>query len=301
MTYAVNQKLSVKTYPAIPDDWCETTVSPPEGGWSTVSPLGAYIELATFPYVGSRSVKMWATSPCYYEQLRFTLNSGREFDGTKDQAQIHAWIALQSGVFDGLFRVWVYDASGRRAYKEWYVPVGQYFNVTLDLGAGKGWTELDAGFDWRFIGSFDFWASTGVDFWGTHYYGALWVDEVHFSYYELELGKLTILSEPALGVQFRIEGNYYVTPQYNLGLLPNTNYAVATDPTNFLNWENGDPSPSRTISLAEAESKTIIAYYSTPPPPPDGDHGGVNLAIVGAGLLLFVGSVIAIRYLTTRR
>jgi hypothetical protein len=77
---------------------------------------------------------------------------------------------------------------------------------------------------------------------------------------------ITVLISPVPkggGGDFTINGEDYVTP-YS-ALLPEGTYTVAmpsTDPTGqygFLNWENKDTNPSRTISLTTAT--ILVAYY----------------------------------------
>ncbi len=303
MTSALRQSLALKSFPAIPDDWCESTLYPSEGGWSAVSP-SANVELIapfTGAAVGQKCVRLFANIPVYTEEARFTLNSGREFDGSADQAQLHFWIQLETGKFYPNIDVYILDASGRRARKlaGITVQVGSWVKLDLNLGSGQGWTE-DAYFDWRFIKAVQTVASTTSDFWGQHMYGSVFIDEMYFTYYELEYALLTVLSEPS-GIQFRYDSSIRTTP-YTIGLPPSVDVTIWTNPTNFVRWEDDSTSPTRVVRLAEAEQKTITAYYSSLPPNGDGEPKQSSMPIfVAIGIAIIAGTIIIIRRVKAKK
>lgn len=96
---------------------------------------------------------------------------------------------------------------------------------------------------------------------------------------------LTINSNPQ-GKTFTIAGVSGITPStYNLD--PNTPYIVSVDPTNFKQWEDGSTDPTRTITLAIGEQKTITAYYG---PAPEENYAWLlvptTLGLIGIGIYL---------------
>jgi len=261
-----SNRLAIKSYPTNPDDWSEETLSAAEGAWQVNHPANAQLSLDAIATVGNASVRLYNPAGGNWVDFQFSLYDGREFDGTKSAATLNFFINLQAGRWDAVFDVYLYDAAGRFASrKNISVTVdGSFHHFALPLGSGVGWEET-SGFDWRFLKAIMFRCLVAYP-WPE---GNIWIDEFHFSYYELELGKLTILSDP-LGKQFRIDSSYYTTPQYGLGLLPYTDYTIGIDSTDFKQWENGDLNPVRTINLAEAQELTITAYYATAPPPGKG-------------------------------
>lgn len=242
--------MGIKTYPEGPDVLSES-LTPVEGVW--LAPFGTLV-LSDFREVGNSSI---------YNQIEyvpakpmFRFHDGREFDGTRQNATLHMRVASQGVAFPSPGWIILHDASGRKAWKRANWNFDQsYHGYSWLLSSATDWT-VDEGFDWRFIKAFQL----EID-------GNVWVDEPYFSYYELEFGRLTVLSEPP-EKQFRINGTFYTTPTYNLGLLPHTDYEVAIQPVDFKQWEDGNIVPTRTINLAEAEEKTIIAYYEGAAPPP---------------------------------
>lgn len=262
---------TIKTFPTVPDAWCETTLNPPEGGWSVVDPAGqATLSLSTSNViVGARCVDLYAQVSTPWETLRFSLNNGYEFNGNAQQAKLLFYLQLEGGKFDGNVLITLRDASGRRAYRQFFGQVvGSAVYFELNMGPSGDFTVVDAGFDWSYIKYVDVGAFTATS-WGAHLNGHVWVDEFHFSYYELVLGRLTILSDPP-GKQFLLDGQAFVTDgqSHGLGIQPYVDYTVRMDSTDFKAWENGGTSPIRTVNLSEGESLTITAYYVTAPPPP---------------------------------
>lgn len=215
--------------------------------------------------VGLWSIIFGTFENTYYEASRFTLNNGREFDGTRDQAKLVFYLALSANDFDGTVRITIYDASGRTATKQWYNEPLDRFNLhELLLGENQGWTQ-QTDFDWRFLSIVEFTVFTSSDEWGQPKHGTYWIDWLHFSYYLFEPGKLTTLSNPS-GKAFKLDSQMLSTPDYNRGITPNVNWIVTMEPTNFKEWEDASTNPERTINLQEAETKTITATYSTAPP-----------------------------------
>ncbi|MBA7489945.1 hypothetical protein ES702_00479 [subsurface metagenome] len=109
-------------------------------------------------------------------------------------------------------------------------------------------------------------------------------------YSKLVRSTLTIDSTPQ-GKTFTIAGVSGVTPS-TFGLDPTVPYAVSVDPTNFKEWEDESTDPTRTITLAIGEEKTITAYYEDAAPPPNGDGriililGATALAVAVIGIVL---------------
>jgi len=264
--------LATKTFPVDPDGWCET-LDPADGAWSMpeTSPHSVLELASVFVGAGNHSVHGYIEEgyegESWYIEMRFTLFNGREFDGTKQDARLHVYLAAAPGsdhITSHEQWVYLYDAAGNIARRKITTQVGVLEHFTWMLGPDQGWEDVSGNFDWRFIKAVGFprWGflATGPD-------GGFYVDELHFSYYELELARLTVLSEPP-GKQFRINGEMLTTPMYNLGILPNVDHTVSMDPTDFQHWENGSTNPQRTINLGEGEELTIIAYYEGGGPPP---------------------------------
>lgn len=244
--------------------------------------------------VGLRSIGFGATESTLYEASRFTLNNGREFDGTRDQAKLVFYNLLQTGNFDGTVRITIYDASGRTATKQWYnEPLGIFNLHELLLGANQGWIQ-ETNFDWRYVSIVEFTVFTSSDGWGYPKYGTFWIDWLHFTYYQFEPGKLTTLSNPS-GKAFKLDSQMLSTPDYNRGITPNVNWIVTMEPSNFKEWEDASTNPERTINLQEAETKTITATYSGSPPNGNGGGKASMLPILlGIGL---VGTVVFIYFM----
>ncbi|MBA7493691.1 hypothetical protein ES702_04253 [subsurface metagenome] len=117
-------------------------------------------------------------------------------------------------------------------------------------------------------------------------------DAALIAYYsKFVMSTLKIDSVPQ-GKTFTIEGVSGVTPS-TYSLDPNTLYTVSVDPTNFKQWEDGSTNPTRIITLATGENKTITAYYDGAPPPPDGDWRIV--LILGVATLAGVVGIVLFR------
>jgi len=287
-----SNRLAIKSYPTNPDDWCEQTLSAAEGAWQVNHPTNTQLSLDAIAIVGNASVRVYNPAGGNWVDLRFSLYDGREFDGTKSAATLNFFINLQPSSWDAVFDVYLYDAAGRLASrKNVSVPVdGSFHHFALPLGSGQGWEE-SSGFDWRFLKAIMFRCLVAYP-WPE---GNIWIDEFHFSYYELVLGRLSVLSQvngqAINGVRFRLDGTYFDTPQYDLGIMPSTDYTLGIDSTNFKQWEDGSPSPIRTINLAEGQNLTVTATYSQAPPPPP--RPSLNLGLILLGLVA-VGGVVAI-------
>jgi hypothetical protein len=246
-----------KTYPENPDAWCETALTPPEGVWTFTRPERQKIELASDSViVGSRSVRtsveecadMWFCEPV------FLLHDGKEFNALTESPRLQFYIKANAGsnyITGHDQHVELYDIAGKKAYREIATKVGVFEYFDLPLGPGAGWIE-DAGFNWRFVKAIAF------PRWG-YLYKYLWIDALHFAYYEVIPAKLTVLSVPS-GKNFKIDTVFLTTPQ-TLSLTPNVDYEVSMEPTNFNHWENDDPRPTRTFRLAEGQEYTATAYY----------------------------------------
>jgi hypothetical protein len=287
----------IKTDPTGTDDWCETTLTPVEGQWSLIFPLsdGATVQLGTLSKVGSHSVQIIGSAPTFYEEMRFSLNDGYEFDGSnsvpgKTAAQLHFWVDLESGKFDGTtFYVFLRDAAGYRAYINLNVPVdGTFHHYDLNLGPQGSWKILDSAFDWRYIKYIDVqcWTTSGP--FGVSNYGSIYIDEMYFSWNEVVLGKLYVKSQP-VGKAFTLDGTSGTTDSDSTqpyGLMPGQNYTLSIDPSAFLQWEDRTKNPNRTINLAQGQQLTVTAYYSgTPPPPPS---MSILPYIVGGAILVMI-------------
>lgn len=255
--------MGVKSYPTVSDAWCEDSLTPPEGSWRIDYPIDGNVERSSTSVVGARSVHSYRLQGISLMDLTFRLNDGREFNGLGQQAKLHFKLMVAPGsLLAWDMRIRVYDAAGKRAHLVITLQVGVFEDFTLNLGPEAGWIETP-GFDWRFIKKISF---SGYG-WFEGLEGGLYVDEMYFSYYILELGRLTVLSAPS-NKAFKIDGTFYTSPTYNLGLLPSTDYTVMMQPSGFKYWEDMNTNPSRTINLTEAETKTIIAYYEGGEPPP---------------------------------
>lgn len=274
----LREPLAIKTYPADPDVWSET-LNPHEGAWVSDSSL---LSLSDYRQVGNFSI--YAEREYVPIKAMFRLHDGREFDGTRQNATLEMRVASKGVLLPSPGYIIIYDASGRKAWKRPYWNFDQLFHKYIwYLSSASDWI-MDEGFDWRFIKSFEL----TID-------GLVWIDEPYFSFYELELARLTILSqingEILEDVRFRINGIYYRTPQYNLGLMPAVDYTIGIDSTNFKQWENGDPSPIRTINLGEAEELTITAFYTEAPPPPP-PPPTLGIAMLSIALVAVIGIII---------
>lgn len=256
-----------KTYPENPDAWCET-LTPIEGAWSVESGI---LRLSSFRAVGNYSIENDLTTPQYRGRIWFALFNGKEFDGLKTYAKLHFKLALENEEWeivgdwsDGV--VILYDFVGKTARRQFSQLVdSNFYDWTFNLGPGMGWDE-EAGFNWRLIKAVELWLITTTKAGGRRGEGSIWVDKLHFSYYEVVPAKLTILSVPS-GKNFKIDTAFMTTPQ-TLSITPNMTYEVSMEPTNFDHWENGDRSPVRTFTLAEGQEYTATAYYKEVPPPP---------------------------------
>jgi hypothetical protein len=191
----------------------------------------------------------------------FNLNS--PYDGTRNQSKLNAWIFIESGSFRNELEITLDDAYGKYVVKDLIgVPLGQFFQISLAIGPGTGWSGA-ADFDWSAI------QVIGIRFSGPAA-GSVYIDELHFSYYEVIRPTLVIDSVPQ-GKSYALDGVSGATPSPPYGLDPDTDYSVYIDPVDFEHWEDGSTANPRTIRLAEAENKVITAYYTTgPPPPPPG-------------------------------
>lgn len=290
--------MGVKTYPDYPYAWT-SSLTPSEGSWHSESPVVLSVVAWDENGVGFYCIESHMTSGDFYNDFSFTLHNGREFDGTRDSAELRFRLAEQEGKFKANVEsgnILLYDVAGNSALHT-FIPYadGQFRDHVFSLGSGHGWTESGP-FDWRFIKTIRIAVTTETDLFGSHVAGDLWIYTIHFTYYELEPGILNVLSAPS-GKNFRWDSQLGVTPRYNLGLLPNTDYEVGIDPTDFKQWEDGDPHPIRTVNLNEAEEKTITAYYeeAPPPPPPNGPDWRLIALALGLGALSIVGIVIYVR------
>jgi len=263
------RRLLMFTYPENPDAWCEQTLSPAEGTWQIVHPANAQLSLDAKAAIGNASVKLYNPPGGNWVDFQFSLNDGKEFDGTKSSAMLNFFIALQSGSWDAVFDVYLYDAAGILASrKNISVAVdGGFHHFALPLGTGQGWAE-SSGFDWRFLKKIMFRCLVAYP-WPE---GSVWIDEFHFSYYELVRPTLAIDSVPQ-GKSYTLDGVSGVTPSPPYGLDPGVDYKVYIDPVDFDRWEDGSTANPRTIRLAEGENKVITAYYTTAPPPPPPGKG----------------------------
>jgi hypothetical protein len=272
------------TFPSDPTSWTES-LTPAEGSWHSV--VGAIYLSTVNDGIQPHSVE--CISDGYHGRLYYQLNNGREFNGMLDQAELHFKIALYGPWFDAAIQsVVLYDAAGYWAYLDLRLgPVdGVFHEFDLPLGPTAGWT-MQTGFDWRYISRIHI----NEDSNGT---ANMYIERLCFSYYQLVLGILNVLAESAAGPiikQFSVDSGVYVTPAYNLGLMPSVDYTVSIDTVNFREWDDGGTNPQRTVNLNEAQALTIIAYYNTPiPPPPSG------YATAAAGVAVF-GGLIAAAYL----
>lgn len=269
------KSLPLKTYPVDPDALCETTLTPPEGYWSQLEQ--GNVELFAFAKVGSKSVRSWLTQQYYYMHVYFNLNS--PYDGTRNQSKLNAWIFIQSGSFRNELEITLDDAYGRYVVKDLIgVPLGQFFQISLAIGPGTGWSGA-VDFDWSAI------QVIGIRFSGPGA-GSVYIDELHFSYYEVIRPTLAIDSVPQ-GKSYTLDGVSGATPSPPYGLDPDVDYSVYMDPVDFDRWEDGLTSNPRTIRLAEGENKVITAYYVTAPPPGKGTlycHAFANSEEVAASV-----------------
>jgi len=259
---------NIFTYPENPDAWCEETLSPSDGIWAVIYPAAAQLSLDANAAVGNASVKAFLPSGYSWLDVKFSLNEGREFDGTKPSAMLNFYINLPTGWYP-LFDVYLYDTAGRVASRKniGVVADGTFHHFALPLGLGQGWAEA-SGFDWRFLKAIMFRGL--VDYpWPA---GNVWIDEFHFSYYELVRPTLAIDSVPQ-GKSYTLDGVSGATPSPPYGLDPGVDYSVYIDPVDFDRWEDGSTANPRTIRLAEGENKVITAYYTTAPPPPPPGKG----------------------------
>jgi hypothetical protein len=277
-----------KTYPENPDAWCENSLTPPEGVWTFTRPERQKIELTSDSViVGSRSVRT-SVEECadwWFCEPVFLLHDGKEFNALTESPRLRFYIKANQGS-DGWGaghdqHVELYDIAGKKAYREIATKVGVFEYFDLPLGPGAGWTE-DAGFNWRFVKAIAF------PRWG-YLYKYLWIDSLHFAYYEVVAAKLTILSQPS-GKNFKIDTVFLTTPQ-TLSVTPNVDYEVSMEPTNFDHWENGDTKPVRTFRLAEGQEYTATAYYKEGPPP----VSWVLPVFLGLCGIFIVGSIIIYR------
>jgi len=287
--------MGVKTYPDDSYAWT-SSLTPNEGSWHSEPPMVLSVVAWDENGVGFSCIESHMTSGAFDNDFSFTLYNGREFDGTRDNAELRFRLAEQEGKFKSNVasgNILLYDAAGNVA-RHAFIPHAdnQFRDHVFSIGSGHGWIE-SANFDWRFIKTIRITVTTETNLLGFHVAGDLWIHNIHFTYYELEPGILNVLSDPS-GKNFRWDSQPGVTPRYNLGLLPNTDYEVGIDPTNFKQWEDADPHPIRTVNLNEAEEKTITAYYKgvpPPPPPPNGIDWRLIALALGLGALSIVGIV----------
>jgi len=282
-------RLLMFTYPENPDDWCEETLTPPEGTWQIIHPANAQLSLDAKAAVGNASVKLYNPPGGNWVDFQFSLNDGKEFDGTKSAATLNFFISLQASCWTTVFDVYLYDAAGRLASRKNISKGtnGSFHRFALPLGIGQGWAE-SSGFDWRFLKKIMFRCLVAYP-WPE---GNVWIDEFHFSYYELVRPTLAIDSVPQ-GKSYTLDGVSGATPSPPYGLDPGVDYSVYMDPVYFDHWEDGSTSNPRTIRLAEGENKVITAYYISAPPPGKGtlycrafansDEVAASVEVVGIG------------------
>ena len=258
------------TYPEDPDSWSES-LTPLEGVWHVES--GDELRLSTKSAVGSHSIENYV-STTGRARTWFTLNTGKEFDGTKTSAEFHLKLALQDGSWevvgdysDGY--IILYDIAGKKAQLrvKWGPVDNNFYDWSFPLGPGQGWSESE-GFDWTAIKTIEVWVSSGK----ISTVGSVWIDQPYFSYYELVRPTLVIDSVPQ-GKHFTLDHVEGYTPSQPYGLDPDVDYSVYIDPVDFDHWEDGSTANPRTIRLVEGEEKTITAYYTTAPPPPPPGKG----------------------------
>jgi len=252
-----------KTYPDPPDSWTEDTLTPEEGAWTFTYPTGLKIEVANDQVaVGSFSIRVnnEDAQDVYLFRVAFVLHEGKEFDATKfkELPRLKFYTRANEGsdfITGHTFHIRLYDVAGKYAEKKYpgIDDIGKFVEFDLPVGPGSGWTE-EEGFDWRFIKTIEFIRSGFTN-------DYFWIDGLHFSYYEVVLAKLTVLSQPP-GKEFRLDDLFFNTP-ITLELVPGT-YQIYMEPTNFDAWEDGSKEPLRTIELKEGEERTIIAYYAKP-------------------------------------
>ena len=262
--------MPIVTYPVIPDSWSES-LTPDEGQWLAGTADGTVTLDLINKQVGGASIRHQDGAD-YIAYPLFRLNSGAEFDGTKTNAKIHFYFAIDE-YFDGVCRLVLIDNVGKQAWREFGTAPNSTFEAKEFSLAGP-WGYVATGFDWthiKEIGVWGYYTETGDSY--------CWIDSLHFSY-EVSLATLNIQSSPT-GKHFTIDGTSGYTPA-TFQLTPDATYTVTIDDENFTEWEDKSTSPTRNITLAEGETLTIIAYYEGAPPP---NHEFDWRLVFGGGLL----------------
>lgn len=252
-------------------------------------PTGATVELDwadwAYPEWGPNSsvrINTVNNADRYFADLRFTLHNTQEFNGNLQQAQLHFYLKANAGsnfISGHDLHLTLYDAAGRYADMEIPTNVGVWDHFDINLGQGTtGWREIQQGFDWKYIKEIAFRR------WG-FLNDYLKVDQLYFSWYQFVPALLYINSEPS-GYRFSYDSVISKTNTY-IQVAPNTPTQIGMDPQNFIKWEDQSTTSVRTITLAEGETKTITAYYSTPAP--NGGNGGDNMLLLAGGAIVAVG------------
>jgi hypothetical protein len=291
LTYLkTDKRLGIINKPDPINSWTDN-LHPAEGDWYAAGPVGATVEIDWYSPIGpdpSISINTVGNPDRYFADLRFALHNGQEFNGNQQQAQLHFWLMSYSGsnfITGHDSHITLYDAAGRYADMEITTRVGYWDHFELNLGAGSSGWNVQEGFDWSYIKEIAFrrWGflNDHMDVW-----------QLYFSYYKLVPPLLNINSDPS-GVQFAYDSVIRTTPWY-INPAPGVATQIRMDPTNFVKWEDESTNPVRSITLAEGETKTIIAYYSAKPP-----NGGDNtILIVGVAVAAIIG--IGALYLFTK-
>ncbi len=170
-------------YPYPPDAWCEITITPPEGAWSTVE--GSTVSLSgEQKKIGDKSIELFAgVYGVPYHQLLWTFNAGAEVD-TDFYPYMRFWIYLDSSFYTGTLKIILTDSSGQKVARNDVIPAQQWVPLEEYVGSTNATLWLvdpdnTQPFNWASVKQIEIQAEYYAP---GPYSGRFYLDEFHFSY-----------------------------------------------------------------------------------------------------------------------
>lgn len=244
--------------PQVADSWSET-LTPTEGQWMLVY-VGGYLRLVNSPVI------------CRLACINFGMDGWEEQLGLlfkfNQPQNLTQWKSLrfsiradkQGGDFNGNLSIWLLKGEN------WIA--GKAFGVVVNTGAFEQKEFIIDPAQWDWVDDADWTAIDGFMIYTDDYTRtgmgpfSIYIDEGPFFY--AELARLTITSSPT-GKKFTASltpdgGTVYSTPRTLEVTLGAAVYINLVDVEDFIQWEDGNTNPNRTV-IVDTLFKTIKATY----------------------------------------
>jgi LPXTG-motif cell wall-anchored protein len=263
------------TYPVSSDYWTEVTTTPSGGHWVPYDYTVIEIDF-THKIVGATSIYVKTTAPIYgydYSGARFSIDDGLEFDGTQPNCKLNFMLDLRTSLpgLTGDVDVFLYDYLNNVRRKSFSQAVNNTFvQVTFDVGADHGWTNVTANFDWTKIKHVVVQCKLYRPLQPLALFGEWNIDELYFSYDLPPTSKLTLSSSPSgkIGTYTDYTGSYPFTTTSEVVRPVDTTATVQIDKETFMYWDDDHQktNPTRDFTYLAVDSELKAIYTPVLPP-----------------------------------